>query len=130
MKAGKGAHDIAAGCRVLLVEDETLIALAEGHALSARGYAVTRAATGEEAVAMFGEDEAYDLVLMDIDLGRGIDGIEAAKRILGKRTVPLVFVSSLQRGEIAARADGIGRYGYAWKGSDQRDFLEAVELAL
>jgi CheY-like chemotaxis protein len=118
------------GSRVLLVEDEALVALAEGRLLSDEGYAVKRAASGEEAVAMFGGDEAYDLVLMDVDLGPGIDGFEAARRILEKRAVPLIFLSSYERGEIEARAEGIGSCGYARKGSERRDFLEAVELAL
>jgi CheY-like chemotaxis protein len=117
--------------RVLLVEDETVVALVEGRALRSRGYAVKRAATGEEAVALFGESggEVYDLVLMDIDLGPGIDGIEAARRILRKRAVPLVFLSSYERDEIEARAEGIGSFGYAWKGLDGKGILDAVELA-
>jgi CheY-like chemotaxis protein len=115
---------------VLLVEDEAIVALAEGHVLNDHGYAVKRASTGEEAVALFGEGDVYDLVLMDIDLGPGIDGIEAARRILERRAVPLVFVSSHARGEIEARAGGLERYGYARKDSDQRNFLKAVELAL
>jgi CheY-like chemotaxis protein len=115
--------------RVLLVEDETIAALVEGHALRAHGYAVERAATGEEAVAIFGEGGAHDLVVMDIDLGPGIDGFEAARRILGKRAVPLVFLSSRQRCEIEPHAVGIERYGYVQKGSDEKSFLDAVELA-
>jgi CheY-like chemotaxis protein len=118
------------GRRVLLVEDERITALAEGRALMDHGYTVNKATTGEEAVAMFGEDGVYDLVLMDIDLGPGIDGIEAARRILGKRRVPLVFLSSHRQDEIEARAAGIGRYGYAQKGPNQWDFLESIELAL
>jgi CheY-like chemotaxis protein len=118
------------GSRVLLVEDETIVALAEGHMLNDHGYAVKRAATGEQAVAMFGENDVYDLVLMDIDLGPGMDGIEAARRIRGKRAVPLIFVSSRQPDELTNYAEGIGRYGFVRKGSNQGDFLEAVELAL
>jgi two-component system, sensor histidine kinase PdtaS len=117
------------GCRVLLVEDEAIVALAEGLILNDHGYAVKRASTGEEAVALFGEGDVYDLVLMDIDLGPGIDGIEAARRILERKVVPLVFVSSHAQREIEARAGGLGHYGYARKYQDQKDFLEAVELA-
>jgi DNA-binding response OmpR family regulator len=118
------------GSRLLLVEDETIVALAEGHFLNDHGYAVKRAATGEQAVAMFGEKDAYDLVLMDIDLGPGIDGIEAARRIRDKSEVPLIFISSRPPAEIENLTEGIGQYGYVQKGSDKCEFLEAVELAL
>jgi DNA-binding response OmpR family regulator len=114
---------------VLLVEDETLVALAECRALRDHGYIVGRASTGEEAVSMFGDGD-YGLVLMDIDLGSGIDGVEAARRILGERTVPIIFVSSHQQGEVEALADGIGSYSYVPKEADQSILLEAVELSL
>jgi CheY-like chemotaxis protein len=131
MAAGETSMKKGEARRVLLVEDETVVALVEGRALRSRGYAVERAATGEEAVALFGEsgDEAYDLVLMDIDLGPGIDGIEAARSILRKRAVPLVFLTSRPRDEIELRAAGIGHSGYAFKGGDGKGIIDALELA-
>jgi CheY-like chemotaxis protein len=97
--------------RVLLVEDETIVALVEDHILREHGYVVRRAATGEEAVAMFAENDGYDIVLMDIDLGTGINGVEAARKILGERVAPLIILSSCLPEEIDELASGIGRYG-------------------
>jgi DNA-binding response OmpR family regulator len=59
--------------RILLVEDEALIALAERRALAASGYPADVASSGEEAVEL-ALHSPYALVLMDIDLGQGIDG--------------------------------------------------------
>lgn len=116
--------------RILLVEDDSIVAFAEGHALKSRGYSVERAATGEEAVAMFGAGGAHDLVLMDVELGSGIDGIETARAILSRKKVPLFFLSSLDPEEIKERAEGLGESGMFCKGLDNKELLEAVGLAL
>ena len=64
---------------ILLVEDERLIALDETLQLKRGGYDVVNAYTGEEAVRRVESDtDSIGLVLMDIDLGIGIDGTEAA----------------------------------------------------
>ncbi|MGO8695416.1 MAG: response regulator [Rectinemataceae bacterium] len=65
---------------LLLVEDEVIIALAEKAALTREGYAVMHARSGEEAVDTVKSrlGSTIDLILMDIDLGGGIDGTRAA----------------------------------------------------
>jgi CheY-like chemotaxis protein len=70
--------------RILLVEDEAVIALAERKTLERHGFSVELAHSGKDAVEAMGNDPEYDLVLMDIDLGSGMDGTEAAERILAK----------------------------------------------
>ena len=67
---------------ILLVEDEVFIAMAQEKKLADFGYNVITAVTGEEAVTLACGDTRIDLILMDIDLGRGIDGTEAARQIL------------------------------------------------
>jgi CheY-like chemotaxis protein len=60
---------------ILLVEDEALLALDEAKQLRGLGYGVECAYRGEQAVEMVRERPgAFNLVLMDIDLGRGMDG--------------------------------------------------------
>ncbi len=75
---------------ILLVEDEALIALAERRTLERYGFRVRTAADGEGAVEAAAARDV-DLVLMDINLGTGIDGTEAAKRILAARDLPEGF---------------------------------------
>ena len=89
-----GGLDKARPLRVLIVEDEIMIAMGLESMVEDFGYEVCGfAATGEDAVAEAVRSEP-DVILMDINLGRGIDGIEAARRtreILGAR---LIFVTA------------------------------------
>lgn len=67
---------------ILLVEDEAVIALTEKFTLEKYGYAVLHVNTGEKAIAAVETKPGIDLILMDIDLGDGIDGTQAAETIL------------------------------------------------
>ena len=88
---------------LLLVEDEVLIALVKQKELQKYGYNVLIVSTGEKAVAISKENDDFDLILMDIDLGRGIDGTEAAELILNERDMPVVFLSSHTEPELLKR---------------------------
>jgi len=79
---------------ILLVEDEAIIAMTEKAALEKYGYAVKTVGTGEKAIEAVRTIPDIDLVLMDINLGDGIDGTEAAGTILKDHDIPIVFVSS------------------------------------
>jgi PAS domain S-box-containing protein len=118
------------GTTVLLVEDEALIALAEERLLTRNGLTVLRAGTGEDAVRRFTESGEIDLVLMDINLGTGIDGTEAARKILAIRDVPIVFLTSHSEKEYVDRVKAITRYGYVLKNSGEFVLLEAIAMAL
>ncbi|TVR85431.1 MAG: response regulator [Spirochaetaceae bacterium] len=103
---------------VLLVEDEVLIAMAEKQELSVRGYSVEHLRTGEAAVAhALNTDSRPDLILMDIDLGEGIDGTEAARQILNEIEIPVVFLSSHTEQEVVEKTEKITSYGYVVKNS-------------
>jgi CheY-like chemotaxis protein len=80
---------------ILLVEDEILIAMAEAHTVKGFGYKVVIANSGEKALAC--GDSEIDIILMDIDLGKGINGPEAASEILEKRLLPWVCHKKLRR---------------------------------
>jgi CheY-like chemotaxis protein len=64
---------------ILVVEDEVLIRLAVADYLRVCGYRVLEASTGEEAQTIFGDDQRIDVLLTDIDLGRGMTGFELAR---------------------------------------------------
>ncbi|MFW5643978.1 MAG: PAS domain S-box protein [Alkalispirochaeta sp.] len=114
---------------ILLVEDEALIALAETHILARYGYKVIRAATGLEGIARIRDDPTIDLVLMDIDLGPGIDGTVTARKILEIRELPIVFLSSHTEREIVDKVKGITRYGYVVKNSGEFVLIETIQMA-
>jgi len=117
-------------CRViLLVEDEALIAMAEKLILERAGYSVITAGTGEKAVELVANGAAVDLVLMDIDLGPGMRGTEAAQQILRLRQLPLAFLSSHTEPEVVEQTEGITSYGYIVKNSGEMVLLASVRMA-
>ena len=115
---------------ILLVEDEAIIALAEKQMLQKAGYEVVHALSGEKAVRCAADDNSeIDLVLMDIDLGRGIDGTEAALQILRLRDVPIVFLSSHTEQDYVEKTDRISSYGYVVKNSGEMVLLRSITMA-
>jgi PAS domain S-box-containing protein len=115
--------------KLLLVEDQAIIALAEAKSLRRAGYEVTVAHSGEAAVTAVERDPRIALVLMDIDLGHGIDGPEAALRILSIRALPLVFLTSHSEREMVAKVRDITRFGYVIKDSGEFVLLSSIEMA-
>ncbi|TVQ24413.1 MAG: PAS domain S-box protein, partial [Spirochaetaceae bacterium] len=108
---------------------EALIALAERSVLERAGYRVVIARTGEDAVAVVRSDDSIALVLMDIDLGPGIDGPTAAERILADHDVPLAFLSSHIEPDVVDRTEGITSYGYIVKNTGNTVLLASIRMA-
>ncbi|MGC9055892.1 MAG: PAS domain S-box protein [Candidatus Saccharicenans sp.] len=115
--------------RILLVEDDALIALMESELLESGGYEVLVAHSGQKALEIFESGQPIDLVLMDIDLGPGMDGAETARRILAKKDLPVVFISSHTEPEILAKTEAITSYGYIVKGSSDTAFFASLNMA-
>lgn len=116
---------------LLLVEDEGVIALTEKFQLERYGYTVTLARNGEEAIARTILDEsAFDAILMDINLGPGIDGTQAATRILDTKDIPIIFVSSHIEPEIVSKTENITSYGYVVKNSGIVVLDASIKMAL
>lgn len=100
---------------ILLVEDEAITAITETRDLEKYGYRVHTASSGEEAFKKIDSGSNIDLILMDIDLGRGMDGTEAAKIILKTYDIPLIFLSSHTDPAIVELTERITSYGYVVK---------------
>ena len=114
---------------ILLVEDETVVAMDEAGMLQSHGFDVVVVSSGEEAIAR-ARDREVSLILMDIDLGRGkMDGTEAARAILEKRELPIVFLTGHREREMVERVKGITRYGYVLKSSGEFVLLESINMA-
>ncbi len=114
---------------ILLVEDQTGTVKLVARQLQRFGYDVVSVSTGEAAVDVGIHDESIDLILMDILLGEGIDGTEAAKQILASRNIPIVFLSSHTERETVEKVRGITRYGYVLKNSDEFILQSSIEMA-
>jgi CheY-like chemotaxis protein len=80
---------------ILIVEDEAIIAMTQKAALEQYGYTVLCVNSGEKAVETVKNTAGIHLILMDIDLGKGIDGTEAAALILEDRDIPVVFARAI-----------------------------------
>jgi two-component system, sensor histidine kinase PdtaS len=115
--------------KILLVEDEKILAMVESDLLNLNGYDVVIAGSGEEAIDVIRADPSLDLVFMDIDLGRGIDGTEAAKEILAIRNIPIVFLTMHSEREMVEKVRGITRYGYVLKSSGEFVLISSIEMA-
>jgi len=114
---------------ILLVEDEAIIAMDVQRMLRKHGFAVLTASSGEKAVETVEVTPGIDLILMDINLGRGIDGTEAARRILATHDIPLIFHSSHTEPEVVEKTEGITSYGYIVKNSGETVLLASIRMA-
>lgn len=114
--------------RILLVEDDPMTAAMEEMYLQDAGYSVMTAGSGSKAVDLALSSDV-DLVLMDVDLGPGMDGTEAARQILAERDIPLIFLSSHTEPEIVMRTESITSYGYIVKTSSCAVLLASVRMA-
>lgn len=117
---------------ILLVEDEAIIAISQKLSLEQLGYDVVVAHTGERAIELFNNGDAGDsftLILMDIDLGPGIDGTETARIILQQRDIPVVFLSSHTEPEMVEKTEKITSYGYVVKNSSITVLDASIKMA-
>lgn len=115
--------------KILLVEDEALIAIDEARMLEKHGYEVVSAYSGEKAIEALDSDPEISLALMDIDLGKGMDGTEAAREILKKRAIPIVFLTSHSEKEYVDRVRKFTSYGYVLKNSGEFVLVESIHMA-
>jgi len=114
---------------ILLVEDEAIISIITSKSLSRFGYDVIPVNSGEKAVELAFADENINLILMDINLGDGIDGTESARQILSSRDIPIVFHTSHSEREMVEKVRGITRYGYVIKSSGDFVLQSSIEMA-
>ncbi len=114
--------------RILLVEDEALLAITQKKQLEEYGYIVKTVSTGEKAVEAVQASD-FDLLLMDINLGKGIDGTEAAEIIVQERDIPIVFLSSHTDPEVVEKTEKITSYGYVVKSSSITVLDASIKMA-
>ncbi len=114
---------------VLLVEDKAILALSTKKDLTKYGYNVLVVNSGEKAIEICKKNNLIDLILMDIDLGKGIDGTKAAELILNRNDIPVVFLSSHTEPEIVDKTQNIASYGYVVKSSSTTVLDASIKMA-
>ena len=116
--------------RILVVEDESIVALDVKQRLEGMGYPVVgMAATGEQAIRIASE-AAPDLILMDIKLKGKMDGIEAAEFIQHSQNIPVIFLTAFADEATLQRARVTHAFGYILKPFEERDLTTTIEMAL
>jgi AmiR/NasT family two-component response regulator len=114
--------------RILIAEDETIIRLDLRDLLERAGHEiVAEARDGEEAVAL-AREHAPELAIMDVKMPK-LDGIEAAKRILEERPIPIVMLTAYGQDELVGRAVEAGVFGYLVKPFREQDLVPAIATA-
>ncbi len=115
--------------KVLIVDDDSIIALSEAKVIRSHGYEVDTAYSGEKAVQKLQDDPEIALILMDIHLGKGMDGPEAAEKILQNHDIPIVFLTSHTEKEYVDRVEKITGYGYVTKTSGEFVLIRSIDMA-
>src|SRR5919109_2969762 len=114
--------------RILIAEDETIIRLDLRDLLERSGFEVcAEARDGEEAVDL-ARSSRPDVAIMDVKMPK-LDGIEAARRILDERPIPIVMLTAYGQDEIVSRAVEAGVFGYLVKPFREQDLLPAIQAA-
>ncbi|OHD70610.1 MAG: hypothetical protein A2W19_03475 [Spirochaetes bacterium RBG_16_49_21] len=116
--------------KILIIEDEPIIALNILNLLEMKGYMVAPlAANGKEAVDLALEHKP-DLILADIMLPGDMDGISAVEEIQKARDIPVVYLTAHSNEALFGRAKATRPYGYLIKPLNQSDIHSTVDLAL
>ena len=116
--------------RILIVEDEQIVAMDIQSTLESLGYKIVgQADNGPEAILKAAELHP-DLVLMDIGLKGEIDGIEAATQIRAQFDLPVIFLTAFANQSTLERAREAEPFGYILKPFEENDLTIAIEMAL
>jgi signal transduction histidine kinase len=116
--------------RVLIVEDERVVALHLKQQLQRLGYQIQALATsGAQALKIIGDDPP-DVVLMDIHIEGDIDGIETSARIPDELLIPVIYVTAYSEEPTLERARLTNPYGYLLKPFSERELHATIQMAL
>ncbi|MBN2102880.1 response regulator [bacterium] len=116
--------------KILVVEDEHIIALEIQERLEDLGYHVTDSVRSKEAAIQSTQSNRPDLVLMDIMLGDEMGGLDAAEYIHEHYDIPVVFLTAYSDKQTLTRAKRAEPYGYILKPLDEREVSSSIEISL
>jgi PAS domain S-box-containing protein len=115
---------------ILVVEDERLVAKDLQTTLKRLGYSCPVTASSGESALRAADETAPDLVLLDVNLGGSMDGIDVATELRRRRGVPVVFLTAYADDETIGRARLAEPYGYVIKPYNERELRSGIEIAL
>ncbi len=116
--------------RIMVVEDEAIVSLDLQNRLQALGHEVVATVTSGEAAIKKTEEVSPDLILMDINLGGNIDGIEAAKEIHERFQTPVIYLTACNDEKTLQRLKLTEPFGYIIKPFEERELHGHIEIAI
>jgi PAS domain S-box-containing protein len=116
--------------RILIVEDDTVVAELIQELLQTMGYLVPAIASSKEAAIQQVAETRPDLVLMDIELTGKLDGVEAAEHIQSQFDIPVVYLTAHADEESLQQAKLTEPFGYILKPFTERELHTNIEIAL
>jgi len=116
--------------KILVVEDESIVAMDIKHRAEGLGYSVTGITPSGEGAIQKASETLPDLVLMDIVLKGDMDGVEAAQKIRDTLDIPVVYLTAYSDEKTLKRAKVTEPFGYIIKPFEDRELHSAVEVAL
>jgi PAS domain S-box-containing protein len=123
-------EDVRGPARILIVEDEGIVARDIQNRLTSQGYVVAGSAeTGADAIRL-SDELRPDLVLMDVRLRGGMDGVEAAQHIRARWQIPVVYLTAYADDATLRRARVTEPFGYILKPFEERELPTVIEMAL
>lgn len=115
---------------IVIVEDEKIVAMDLEQRLINMGFSILGSFTsGDELISALPELEV-DLLLMDINLEHGDDGIQTYEKIKKNYTIPVIFATAYSDHLTLSRAKKQGPYGYIVKPYDDQELFRTIDIGL
>lgn len=118
------------GTRILIVEDEAIVALDLRSRLEQLQYEVVGHARDSATALALAADQLPDVVLMDIQIAGDVDGISTAEIIRQRHDIPVLFLTAFSNSTSIDRAKRVDAYGYLLKPFQERELVITIEMAL
>ncbi len=116
--------------KIMIVEDESIIAEDLADSLRTMGYTVVDiVSSGEEAILIAAEKQP-NLILMDVMLQGEIDGVTAAEQIQSSLQIPIIFLTAYTDNKTLQRVKATNPFGYIVKPFEERNLHLTIEIAL
>lgn len=116
--------------KILVVEDERIVALNLKQRLERLGYDVSDLAVNADQALCAVKDHTPDIVLMDIHIEGDVDGIDTAKLINRERPLPVIYLTAYSEEPTLERARSTMPYGYLLKPFSEKELHATIQMAL
>ena len=116
--------------KILIVEDEAVVAMSLADTLKRMGYTTSGPVANGKQALQCAESDQPDLVLMDIRIQGEMDGIETAAELNKRHRLPILYLTAYTDDSTLSRAQVTEPYGYLVKPFEERELRSAIEIAL